>query len=86
MFLEGSHSIEFYSFSERELEYFFFLFRRLSMKTFEDEDNDDFNEVNLDEEEGNWLDSAFKEGEELSGDLKLGSRSSFGWFLNLEEE
>ena len=30
------------------------------MKTFEDEDNVNFNEVKLDEEEGNCLDSVFK--------------------------
>ena len=43
------------SFVEKELEHLFFLFWRFSMKTFEDE------EVKLDEEEGNLLDSVFKE-------------------------
>ena len=51
------------------------------MKTFEDEDNANFNEVKLDEEEVNWLDSLLKEGEEQSG-----RGSSFGLFANLEEE
>ena len=49
------------------------------MNTFEDE------EFKLDEEEGNWLDSVFKEGEEWLGDLDLGDGSSFRWFPNSEE-
>ena len=42
------------------------------MKNFEDK------EVKFDEEEGNWLDPLFKEGEESLGDIKSGVRFSFG--------
>ena len=50
------------------------------MKTFEDE------EVNPDEEEGNYLDPVFEEGKEWSVDLTLGGESSSGCFPNSEEE
>ena len=50
------------------------------MKPFEDE------EVKLDEEEGNWLDSVFEESEESLGDLNSGGGSSFGLLKNSAEE
>ena len=39
--------------------------------------------INPDEEEGNWLDSVFEEGEKWLGDLDLGGGCSFGLFPNL---
>ena len=50
------------------------------MKNFEDE------EVKLDEEEVNWLDSFFGEGKESLGNINSGGKCSFEWFPNSEEE
>ena len=70
--LEKLNYIDVDYFVEKELESFFFFLWILSMDTFEHE------EVNIDEEEGNWLDSVFKEGVESSDDLNSGGGCSFG--------
>ena len=54
--LEEWDTSEVDSFAERQSQSFFFLFRRLSMKAFEDEGNVYFNGIKLEDKEDNWLD------------------------------
>ena len=67
-------------------ESFSFLLQSLSLKTLEDEENVNFNEVKLDDKEGRWLDSVFESGKDSLGGLNLGRGSSLGWLPKLEEE
>ena len=71
---------------ESELESFSLFLWRSSTKTLEDEENINFNGVNIDEEEGRWLDLVFKVGEDSLVGLNAGGGPSLGWLLNIKEE
>ena len=57
-----------------------------SLKILEDEENFNFNGVNLDEEKGRWLDLVFTVVKYSLGGFNVGDRSSLGWLKNLEDK